>query len=62
MNCLKHSIRVKTNRTHFDHTVQEVANLSFAGLWRDTVCKKGVRHCVMCEVPDPQQVFMHPSL
>ena len=31
--------------------------LSHAGKWRDTLCKKDVRHCVTCEVPDPQQVF-----
>ncbi len=27
------------------------------GKWRDTVCKKTVRHCVICHMSDPQQVF-----
>lgn len=29
----------------------------FVGLWRDTVCKKSVRHCAVCDIREPQQAF-----
>ena len=29
----------------------------FPGLWRDTVCKKSVRHCTACHIAKSQQIF-----
>ncbi len=28
-----------------------------SGRWRDTVCKKSVRHCTACHIINPQQAF-----
>ncbi len=33
------------------------ARMQGNGVWRDTVCKKGVRHCVMCRVAEPMKAF-----
>ena len=29
----------------------------FPGLWRDTVCKKTVRHCTVCDIRESSRVF-----